>query len=78
VADSNREERARGRAAWAGARSHLATFDDAADVMTTGTPSERVAMVWGLTLDAWAMSGRPLPDYPRDASPGRIVRRHRS
>ena len=39
-----------------------------------GTPSERVAMVWPLTLQAWAMSGEPLPSYSRAETPGHIVR----
>jgi len=39
-----------------------------------GTPGERVAMVWRLTQDAWAFSGRPIPDYSRDKMPGRIIR----
>ncbi|WP_156427964.1 hypothetical protein [Thiohalocapsa sp. ML1] len=31
-------------------------------------------MLWRLTLDAWALTGRPWPDYPRTAAPGRVVR----
>ncbi|MFT6395729.1 MAG: hypothetical protein ACJAYU_000471 [Bradymonadia bacterium] len=30
-----------------------------------GTASERVASVWQITLDTWALSGRSLPDYDR-------------
>jgi hypothetical protein len=36
------------------------------------TPEERLAMVWTLTLEAWALSGRPMPEYPRAASPVRL------
>lgn len=38
------------------------------------SPSECFAMVWPLTLDAWAMTGRPLPTYLRTNIPGRLVR----
>lgn len=31
------------------------------DLSATTTPEERIAMVWQLTLDAWAMAGRELP-----------------
>lgn len=36
--------------------------------------SERIAMVWSVTLDAWASSGRALPTYDRANMPGRVVR----
>jgi hypothetical protein len=60
------------RAAWPIRRTRLG--DDESPVVDA-TPSERVAMVHVLTMDAWAMSGQPLPDYARSAAPGRIVRR---
>lgn len=31
-------------------------------------------MVWRMTLDAWSLSGRAIPDYPRHEAPVRIVR----
>jgi hypothetical protein len=40
----------------------------------TTTPSERVAMVERLTLDAWAMSAQSIPTYRRDEMPIRVVR----
>jgi hypothetical protein len=36
------------------------------------TPEERLAMVWTLTLEAWTLSGRPIPAYLRAASPVRL------
>lgn len=33
------------------------------------TAAERVAAVWRITLDAWALSGRELPTYTRDQMP---------
>lgn len=38
------------------------------------TPEERLAMVWSLTVEAWALSGRPMPNYPRTATPLRLCR----
>lgn len=37
-------------------------------------PDERVAMVWRLTLDAWAVAGHEIPTYHRRSMPGRLVR----
>lgn len=44
------------------------------DLTATTSPAERLAMVQRLTLDAWAMSGRPLPSYGRADMPGRVIR----
>jgi hypothetical protein len=30
-------------------------------------------MVWALTLEAWALSGRPLPRYERSEAPIRRI-----
>lgn len=61
-------ERARARAAWPG---RVRDMTAAEDELVGGTAAERIAMVWQLTLDAWAMSGRPLPTYARHEAPGR-------
>jgi hypothetical protein len=65
--------RARRRAAWPG---ELTTLSDQADaaIVRHGTSGERVAMVWRITLDAWASAGRALPSYTRAEMPGRIIR----
>jgi hypothetical protein len=39
------------------------------------TPEERLEMVWTLTLEAWALSRRPVPSYTRASSPLRLCRR---
>jgi hypothetical protein len=36
------------------------------------TPEERLTMVWALTVEAWTLSGRPMPAYPRAATPVRL------
>lgn len=38
------------------------------------TPEERLAMMWPLASDTWAMIGKDLPDYARHEMPIRIVR----
>ena len=42
--------------------------------MAASTPSARLAAVWAVTCDAWALSGRPWPDYHREDMPGRVLR----
>lgn len=46
--------------------------DDLSDVTTA---SERVELVQVLSRRMWELTGRPWPDYPRSAMPGRVVRR---
>jgi hypothetical protein len=47
--------------------------EDRPDLSATTTPEQRLAMVWELTVEAWAWAGLPIPDYPRSAMP--VVRR---
>lgn len=44
------------------------------NLSATTTASERLDMVWQLTVDAWTLSGRKIPDYPRNEAPVRIIR----
>ncbi|MCB9656159.1 MAG: hypothetical protein R3B40_31925 [Polyangiales bacterium] len=48
--------------------------DEASPDLSHLSASERVAMVWELTLDAWASSGESIPDYARAETPGRMLR----
>ena len=48
--------------------------EPADDLRATTTAAERLDMVWELTVDAWELAGRPIPDYPREAAPGRVIR----
>jgi hypothetical protein len=68
-----RRARAEARASWPGTLTTLEEQSDAI-VVRHGTPGERVGMVWQITLDVWASSGRPLPEYTRATMPGRIIR----
>lgn len=72
MSDAGREARAKARATWPVERHALT--DSSSELLRDLPPSARVAMVWSLTLDAWAISGRSLPDYARADAPGRIAR----
>jgi hypothetical protein len=65
--------RRRARAAWPVARFRL--HDEPSDNLSDATTaSERIAMMWPLATEAWALSGRLLPIYARIATPSRIFR----
>ena len=44
------------------------------DLSLSTTAEERLAMMWTLALDAWALSGQALPEYSRRDTPVRVVR----
>jgi len=71
--EAARAARAEARAAWPLRRTTLSEQDDAG-LVRTGTPAERIAMVWRITLDVWACSGRPMPSYTRAEMPGKFIR----
>jgi hypothetical protein len=66
-------DRAAARAGWPIRRAKLGD-DDASTPAESSTASERFARIWAVTLDAWALSGAPLPTYTRAETPGRVVR----
>lgn len=68
-----RAQRARARAGWTVTRTSLAQPPD--DDLSALSISERMALVWQLTLDAWAMTGQEIPAYERSRMPGKLVRR---
>lgn len=43
------------------------------DLSATTTAEERLAMMWPLARQAWALTGKPLPDYSRRETPIRIA-----
>lgn len=71
--DGARLARATARASWPGRKTTLAQQSTAA-APPSSTPEERLAVMWQLALDAWAMAGWPLPDYSRGQAPGRVIR----
>lgn len=71
--DDARSARARDRADWPGEVTTLADQSDAA-IVRHGTAAERIAMLWRITLDAFASSGLKMPSYRRADIPGRVIR----
>ncbi len=71
-----RRARSEARAHWPGGLTTLEVQSDAI-LVRHGTAAERVGMVWAITLDVWASSGRALPEYTRATMPGRVIRRGR-
>lgn len=71
--EDGREARARARAGWPVAKYRLGEEPGDA-VWAAMTPGERVGMVWSLTVDAWALSGREMPDYDRAHTPSPLFR----
>jgi len=71
---STEDERRRARAAWPVRKVALGS-EELVDPRDTTTVDERVALVWQLTREAWSFQGLPIPDYPRSAAPGVVVRR---
>ena len=71
--DSAREARRAARARWPVRKFRLGA-EPGPDLSATTTASERLAMMWPLAREAWAFSGRDIPDYPRHRSPIRIIR----
>ena len=61
------------RATWPVRRYRLGEEpgDDLSDVTT---PAERVAMMWRLAREGWALAGRSLPTYGRAHAPTRFYR----
>jgi hypothetical protein len=47
--------------------------EPAEDLSDTTTPSERLAMVWDLSREAWALTGLPVPNYERHQIPITMV-----
>jgi len=47
-------------------------------LLHTTTAEERLAMMWPLAQEAWALTGRPMPELPRGEWPIRIVPRDRA
>jgi hypothetical protein len=39
------------------------------DLSATSTPEERLAMMWPLAVEAFSLTGRPLPAYGRGEAP---------
>ena len=71
-ADEARRQRAAARSSVSIRRVSLA--DESSPDVSHLDRSERIALVWQVTLDAWASSGRSIPDYARADAPGKMIR----
>ena len=56
------------RGAWPVRKFRLGS-EPSDDLSTLTTAEERLEMMWPLTLEAWALAGKPLPEYRREATP---------
>lgn len=72
--EAERAARAEARRSWPIRKYRLGEEPDE-DLSSTTTARERLQMMWPLTVETWALSGRPIPDYPRHQTPVRVVRR---
>jgi hypothetical protein len=50
-------------------RVHRLGAEPGDDLTATTTPEERLAMMWPLALEAFALTGRVIPSYPRSEAP---------
>jgi len=76
--EESSEERVRAarRRAWP-VRKYRLGFEPSDNLSDSTTPVERLEMMWPLALEAWSLTGAPLPDYPRSQAPIRWFRRPR-
>lgn len=72
---SDIEARRLARATWPVRKYALGR--EPSDNLSLLSVSDRVAMVWRVTQDAWALGKLPVPDYARADIPGRVIRRGR-
>ena len=63
------------RGAWP-VRKYALGHEPGDDLSASTTPEERLAIMWRLTLEAWALSGAALPDYARRDAPVRRLPGH--
>ena len=71
------ELRAMSRRAWP-IRKYRLGEEPSDDLSGSTTPTQRLEMMWPLALEAWSLTGKPMPDYARDEAPVRRFRRKAS
>jgi hypothetical protein len=60
--------RAAERGSWPVARYRLGN-EPGDDLSSTSTPEQRLAMMWQLAIEAFALTGQPFPSYTRAEAP---------
>jgi len=71
---ADRDERAAERRNWP-IRKYRLGEEPSEDLRESTTAEERLQMMWQLAVDAWSLTGRPIPDYRRSEAPVRKLRR---
>jgi hypothetical protein len=72
--ERERAARAEARRSWPIRKFRLGEEPDD-DLSETTTAKERLEMMWPMTVDAWTLAGKKIPDYPREKTPIRVIRR---
>ena len=71
---NSRETRAASRRDWPVRKLRLGD-EPGDDLSATTTAEERLAMMWPLAVQAWSLTGRPIPTYEREDAPIRRLPR---
>lgn len=71
--DDSASNNASRRADWP-VRKYSLDQEPSDDLSESTTAEERLAMMWPLALEAWVLTGVPLPDYVRRDAPVRLQR----
>jgi hypothetical protein len=69
-AEEERRQRRSSRLGWP-IRKHSLDSRESDDLSPFTTAEERLQMMWPLALEAWSLTGRPLPDHTRGDAPVR-------
>jgi len=79
--DQRRDDSARVRAArrddWP-VRKYRLGSEPSDDLSDQTTAEQRLEMMWPLALEAWSLTGKRIPDYPRRETPILRLRRKAS
>ena len=70
--DPGKSARARARRDWPVRKLRLAD-DPGDDLSRETTAEERLAMMWPLAVEAWSLTGQPMPEYRREDTPVRLA-----
>jgi hypothetical protein len=73
MTDGDQAARRAARGTWPVRRYRLGE-EPADDLSSSTTAEQRLAMMWPLALEAWSLTGQPLPDYTRESIPVRVIR----
>jgi hypothetical protein len=72
--DETKKSRAARRRSWPVKKYRLGS-EPSDDLSDSTTPEQRLEMMWPLALEAWSLTGNPLPDYARRHAPVHRFRR---